>query len=186
MPALLIVLGVIVLIALFLIGGYNRLVALRNNREQAFSDIDVQMKQRYDLVPNLIETVKGYAKHEKELLENVTNARAKAVSAGSIDDKIAAENQFAGTLRSLFAVAENYPDLKANTNFLSLQTELSDLENKISAARRFFNNATKEYNTTLQSFPTNVIAGMFGFAQGTFFDLGEERAAVSKPVEVKF
>ncbi len=177
---------VIVIVVIMAVGIYNSLASLRVNRDQAFSDIDVQMKQRYDLVPNLVNTVKGYATHEKELLENVTKARSMAMGAGSIDEKVAAENQFSSTLKTLFAVSENYPDLKANQNFLQLQSELSDIENKISAARRFFNNATKEYNASLVVFPNNILAGMFGFKVATYFDLGEEKEAVSKPVEVKF
>lgn len=173
-------------IAMFAIGIYNQIIKLRLNREQAFSDIDVQMKNRYDLVPNLVETVKGYAKHEKELFENVTKARTSAMGAGSVDEKIAADNQFASTLKSLFAVAENYPDLKANDGFVKLQDQLTDIENKIASARRFFNNSTKEYNSLLQAFPAVLFASMLGFTAGEFFDLGEEREQVEKPVEVKF
>lgn len=178
---ILLVIGFVYLIVI-----YNSLVTLKVTREQAFADIDVQMKQRYDLVPNLVNTVKGYATHEKELLENITKARTSAMSAGSIDEKIKAENQFNATLKTLFAVAENYPDLKANQNFLQLQTELSDIENKIAAARRFFNNATKEYNAAIVVFPNSLIASLMKMQTAAYFDLGEEKEAVSKPVEVKF
>ena len=186
----LVVLGAVIVLVLILggmyIGIYNSLVSLRTNREQAFADIDVQMKQRYDLVPNLVNTVKGYATHEKETLENLTKYRTAALSAGSIDEKVKADNQFSSTLKTLFAVSENYPDLKANQNFLELQGELSDIENKIAAARRFFNNATKEFNATIVIFPNSLVASISGIKAATFFDLGEEKEAVSKPVEVKF
>lgn len=172
----LLILGVVVL--------YNQLVHLKNNRQQAFSDVDVQMKLRYDLIPNLVETVKGYASHEKSVLENITKARSQAMQAGNLQDKAAAEAGLSGALKSLFAVAENYPDLKANQNFLALQESLSDIENKIAAARRFFNNATKEYNTAIQSFPNNLLAPTFGFQPAEFFDLGENRAEEEQPVSV--
>ncbi|MES1201159.1 MAG: LemA family protein [Pseudomonadota bacterium] len=182
----LILLIVVVVLAVLLIGVYNRLVALRQNSNQAFADIDVQLKQRNDLIPNLVETVKGYATHEKGTLEAVTNARAAATSARSVDEKVAADNMLTGALRQLFAVSEAYPDLKANQNFLQLQNELGDIENKLAAARRFFNNAVSEYNTSLQQFPAALVAGPFGFQQRTFFDLGEERAAASQAPQVKF
>jgi len=169
------IVGVVIVVLVILISViviYNSLIALKNNREQAFSDIDVQLKLRYDLVPNLVNTIKGYATHEQDTLENVTKLRVMAMGAQGIDDKIKAENQFAGAVKSLFAVAENYPDLKANQNFLQLQTELADIENKIAAARRFFNSATKEFNTVLLSFPTNLLNSFFRFQQGTFFDIG--------------
>lgn len=183
---------VLCLVVLLIVGGlyfvavYNNLRSLKVNREQAFADIDVQMKQRYDLVPNLVNTVKGYATHEKELLESLTKARTSAMGATNMDDKINAENQFSSTLKTLFAVAENYPDLKANQNFMQLQSELSDIENKIAYARRFFNNATKEFNASIVVFPNSVIANLMKLTTLSYFDLGDEKEAVSKPVEVKF
>jgi len=166
---------------------YNRLVALRQTTRNAFADIDVQLRQRYDLIPNLVETVKGYASHEKELLEKVTQARASAMqSGGSLAAKGAAEGALSGALMQLMAVAENYPDLKANTNFLQLQGELGDLENKIAAARRFFNNAVTEYNTAIEQFPAVIIAKMFGFAAADTFTLGDEREAVTVAPKVGF
>lgn len=178
------ILGAVAVLLLGLVVVYNQLVHLRNNRQQAFSDVDVQMKLRYDLIPNMVEIVKGYATHEKEVLQNVTEARSKAMQAGTLQGKAAAEAMLTSALTGLFAVAENYPDLKANQNFLALQNELSDIENKIAAARRFFNNATKEYNTATQSFPNNLFAGLFGFKQEEFFDLGDSRADAEKPVPV--
>ncbi len=167
---------------------YNRLVALRQTRENAFSDIDVQLKQRYNLVPQLVETVKGYASHEKQVFENVTNARAQVGAAkGATGERVAAENVLGGALMGLLAVAENYPDLKADQNFQKLMTELSDIENKIAAARRFFNNATAEYNTATEQFPAVLIANSFGFKKEEFFELDEAEAEmVKKPPEVKF
>ncbi|MBI1301457.1 MAG: LemA family protein [Alphaproteobacteria bacterium] len=181
----LIVLAVIVSIFVLL---YNRLVALRQTRENAFSDIDVQLKQRFNLVPQLVETVKGYAKHEKEVFENVTNARAQVGAAkGSTGERVAAENVLGGALMGLLAVAENYPDLKADQNFQKLMNELSDLENKIAAARRFFNNSTAEYNTAQEQFPAVLIANTFGFSKEEFFELDEvEAEAVRTAPEVKF
>ncbi|MGH1378554.1 MAG: LemA family protein [Alphaproteobacteria bacterium] len=181
-------LGIVaVVIGLFILL-YNRLVALRQTRENAFSDIDVQLKQRYNIVPQLVETVKGYASHEKETFENVTNARAQVGAAkGATGERVAAENVLGGALMGLLAVSENYPDLKADQNFQKLMDELSDIENKISAARRFFNNATAEYNTAAQQFPAVIVANMFGFSQEEFFELDEaEAAAVQKAPEVKF
>ncbi len=179
-------LALLVVPAGYLIMIYNTLVKLRLVREQSFSDIDVQLKQRYDLIPNLVETVKGYAKHESGTLENVTKARTMAMSAGSIDEKIAADNMLSSSLKTLFAVSESYPDLKANTNFLQLQGELSDIENKIAAARRFFNSATGELNAAIQVFPNNLVAGMFGFKKEIFFDLGDEAEETRKNVKVQF
>jgi hypothetical protein len=151
---------------------------LRNNRNNAFADIDVQLKQRFDLIPNLVETVKGYANHEKETLENVIKARNAYMNAGSISDKINADNQLTETLKTLFAVSESYPDLKASSLFSNLQMELSDIENKLSAVRRFFNAATKEYNTAIQTFPGNIIANIFNFKIEGFFEIPEaERTA---------
>lgn len=182
-----IVLGVIAVIALALIGTYNGLVALRNRCRQAFSDIDVQLKQRHDLIPNLVETVKGYAGHEKGTLEAVIKARNAAISAQGTAGQAAAEGMLSGALGRLIALAEAYPDLKANTNFQQLQTELSDIENKIAAARRFFNNAASEYNSRRESFPAVLFAGALGFGPQDFFNLDEgERKAVQQPPSVKF
>ncbi len=182
-------LAILAVIAFAFITIYNRLVALRQTRRNAFSDIDVQLKQRFNLVPQLVETVKGYAKHEKETFENVTNARAGISKAGAGPDagRIRAENALGGALLNLFAVAENYPDLKADQNFRRLMDELADLENKIAASRRFFNNATGEYNTQVQQFPANLIAGMFGFREEPFFEVEQAlQEAVNKAPEVKF
>ena len=158
---LLIVLGVVALLVIYLVTLYNGLVTLKNNRENAFADIDVQLLNRFDLVENLVSTVKGYAAHEKTTLQGLTDARTRFMSAQTVDAKLEASNQLTGALKSLFAVSENYPDLKANTNFLQLQNELSDIENKLAAARRFFNATTKEYNTAIQTFPGNLIAKHF-------------------------
>jgi len=183
-----IVLGVVVLIALFLVMIYNRLVALRQNRTNAYSDIDVQLRQRLDTIPNLIETVKGYAGHEKGVLENITKARARiAETAPATAERMKAEGQMSQAMMNLFAVAENYPDLKANQNFLHLQSELTDLENKIAAARRYFNNATGEYNTAIQQFPAVLFAPMLGFGPEPFFEMPAEIAArAGEPPKVSF
>lgn len=183
-----VVLGIIAAIVGLFVILYNRLVALRQTRENAFSDIDVQLKQRYNLVPQLVETVKGYAAHEKETFENVTNARAQVGAAkGATGERVAAENVLGGALMGLLAVAENYPDLKADQNFQKLMSELSDIENKIAAARRFFNSATAEYNTATEQFPAVMIAGTFGFKKEEFFELDDAEAeAVQKAPEVKF
>ncbi len=183
---LIIILVFILVLGLVVVGVYNRLVALNTRADQAFADIDVQLKQRHDLIPNLVETVKGYATHEKGTLEAVIAARNAATSAGSVADKVQAENMLTGALRQMFAVAEAYPDLKANSNFLGLQGELSDIENKLAAARRFFNNAVAEFNAARLSFPAVVFAGMFGFNPRALFDLGEQRAALDIAPEVKF
>ncbi len=185
------VLGYIILAlalaAFFLVVIYNRLVALRQTTKNAFADIDVQLKQRHDLIPNLVETVKGYAKHESGVFEKVAETRASAMRASSLKDRGQAESALSGALMQLMAVAENYPQLKANENFIQLQKELSDLENKIAAARRFFNNAVAEYNTAIQQFPAALIAGSFGFKEAEMFALnGEERAAASMPPKVSF
>ncbi len=183
----LIALVVIVVLAFVLIGGgYNRLVGLRQNANQAFADIDVQLRQRRDLIPNLVETVKGYASHESGTLQAVTAARAAAATAHGVDDKVQAENQLTGALRQLFAVSEAYPDLKANANFLQLQGELGDIENKLAAARRFFNNAVSEYNASIQQVPAVLYAAALGFTPRDFFDLGEDRAALNQAPQVKF
>jgi len=179
-----VVLGVLVFLALAFVFIYNSLVSKRNRIDEAWSDIEVQMKRRYDLIPNLIETVKGYAAHERGVFESVTKARTQAMGAKTAGEHASAENMLSGTLKTLFAVAENYPDLKANTNFLELQRELSDTENKIQAARRFYNSNVLEYNTSTQTVPSNMIAGMFGFTKREFFDLEEE--AAREPVKVKF
>jgi LemA protein len=181
-----IVLGVIVVLVLWVISIYNGLVGMRQRVGQAFADIDVQLKQRHDLIPNLVETVKGYAAHERGTLEEVVKARNSAMTAQGPAQQAAAENQLSGALRQLFALSEAYPDLKANQNFQQLQAELSDIENKIAASRRFFNNAVQEYNTGIQQFPAALFAATFGFTQRTFFDVGEERAVVEKAPEVKF
>lgn len=186
----LILLIVAVVIAVLLIGIYNRLVALRQNCNQAFADVDVQLKQRHDLIPNLVETVKGYAAHEKTTLDAVIQARNAAVNAERTGDPKAmgaAEGVLGAALGRLIALAEAYPDLKANTNFQQLQAELSDIENKLAAARRFFNNAVGEYNTAREQFPAVLVAGPFGFGPRDFFDLGEEgRATLEQPPQVKF
>jgi LemA protein len=181
-----IVLGVIVVFALWAIMVFNQLVAMRQRVGQAFADIDVQLKQRHDLIPNLVETVKGYAAHERGTLEAVVQARNTAIAAQGPAQQAAAENMLTGALRQMFALSEAYPDLKANQNFQQLQTEISDTENKIAASRRFFNNAVQEYNTGIQQFPAALFAPMMGFSQRTFFDVGDERAVVEKAPEVKF
>ena len=181
-----ILLGVLVLVVVWVIAAYNRFVRLVQRTKEAWADIDVQLKRRYDLIPNLVETVKGYATHEKTAFENVTAARARAMDAGSLEDKAKAENMLTGALKSLFAVAEAYPDLKANQNFMELQRELSDTENKIQAARRFYNGNVRDLNTSIQSFPGNVIASMFRFEPREFFELGEADAAAKEPVKVQF
>jgi LemA protein len=181
-----IVLGAIALLVIWVIVLYNGLVAMRQRVNQAFADVDVQLKQRHDLVPNLVETVKGYAAHERGTLEAVVQARNAAMTAQGPAQMAQAENALTGALRQLFALSEAYPDLKANQNFQQLQMELSDLENKIAAARRFFNNAVQEYNTGIQQFPAVLLAGPTGFTQKEFFDLGAERATVGQAPQVKF
>jgi len=178
-----ILLVILVIIVIWVIAMYNGLITLKNRTDEAWSDIDVQLKRRYDLIPNLINTVKGYAAHEKEVFEKVTEARTQAMNAGSTGEKMQAENALSGTLKSLFAVAENYPDLKANQNFLELQKELTDTENKIMASRRFYNGNVRDFNTKLQVFPTNLMAGTLGFSQREFFEMAEGEKAVP---EVKF
>lgn len=182
-----IVLIAIVIIAIFLISLYNRLVKLRNNRENAFADIDVQLRQRHDLIPQLVDSVKGYMKHEEKVLTAVTEARANAMNASSIDDKIQAENQLTAALGGLKVAVEAYPDLKASQNFMQLQEEISDVENKLAASRRFFNSATKELNNAVEVFPSNIVAGMFGFKREVMFDLGEDsREQMEEPPKVNF
>ncbi len=175
---------VITAIVLWLIAVYNRLVTLRARTKEAWSDIDVQLRRRYDLIPNLVETVKGYAAHERELFEKVTEARARAMGAAGIKEKGEAENMLSNTLKSLFAVAENYPDLKASQNFLELQRELRDTEDKVQAARRFYNGNVRDLNIKIESFPTNLIAGALGFIKMEFFEI--EEAAAREPVKVSF
>jgi len=183
---ILIILGLLVILVFWIIGVYNRMVKLRNHRQTAFADIDVQLKQRHDLIPQLVEVVKGYAKHERELLMQITVARSAAMGATTIDEKIAAEGKLSNALQGLKIQVEAYPDLKANQNFLQLQEELSDIENKLAAARRYFNAATTEYNNGIETFPANAIAGTFGFQRETLFDLGTERTELNKPPKISF
>src|SRR3989344_448508 len=181
-----ILLGIIVLIGVWAIWAYNRFVALTNRCEEGWSDIEVQMKRRYDLIPNLVETVKGYAKHEAGTLQSVTDARTKAMGAQSVADHAAAENMLTSALKSLFAVSESYPDLKPNTKLIELQRELSDTENKIQAARRFYNSIVIELQNALEQFPTNLIGNMFGFKTREFFELAGDEQVAREPVKVKF
>ncbi len=184
MPIWGIILIVIVLIIIWLIAVYNNLITSRNRVDEAWSDIDVQLKRRYDLIPNLVETVKAYATHEREVFQKVTEARAAAMQAKGIEEKGKAENMLSNTLKSLFAVAENYPDLKASQNFLSLQDELTDTENKIQASRRFYNGNVRDFNTKIQIFPNNIIANMLGFKKYDFFQIEEEKE--KEAPQVKF
>ncbi len=179
-----VILIVIVAVVFWIIGVYNGLVKLRLRAKEAWSDINVQLKRRYDLIPNLVQTVKGYATHERELFEKVTQARAQAMSATGVKEKAGAENMLSNTLKSLFAVAENYPDLKASTNFLELQRELTDTEDKIQAARRFYNTNVRDLNIKIESFPANTVAGILGFKQMEMFETANE--AEREPVAVKF
>jgi LemA protein len=184
---LIIVIAVIAVIALGLVVMYNGLVRSNVRAEEAWSDITVQLKRRADLIPNLVETVKGYAKHETQVFENVTKARSAIMNADGVQETAEADNMFTGALKSLFAVAEAYPDLKANQNFSELQAELTDTEDKIQAARRFYNGSVRDLNIKIQTFPTNVFAGMLGFKKREFFELDEAEAAAAKnPVDVKF
>ena len=185
MIILYIVLGVLAVVLLWVVVAYNGFIAMVNRAKEAWSDIEVQMKRRYDLIPNLVNTVKGYATHESTAFEKVTAARSAAMQAGSVAEHGQAENMLSGALKSLFAIAEAYPDLKANANFLELQRELSDTENKIQAARRFYNGNVRDLNTGLESFPGNMIGKSFGFSKREFFDIPDD-GAESKPVEVKF
>lgn len=177
---------VIVLLALLIVVMYNRFITLRTRVSEASSDIEVQFKRRYDLIPNLIETVKGYANFEQSTLQQVTEARTQAMNAPGLKEEADAQNTLSGTLKSLFAVSENYPDLKANQNFLELQRELTDTENKIQAARRFYNTNVRDLNIAVQTFPGNVIAGVFGFKVDEFFELAENEEAAKEPVKVNF
>lgn len=181
-----IVLGLLVVLVVWLIFSYNKFVTLINRAKEAWADIDVQLKRRYDLIPNLVNTVKGYATHESEAFENVTKARAAAMGAQNIVDKGKTENMLVSALKSVFAVAEAYPDLKANQNFLSLQTELTDTEDKIQASRRFYNGNVRDLNIAVDSFPSNLVSKVFHFVKMELFTLDESEAAAKKPVEVKF
>jgi len=182
-----IIMGIILLFVIIIGVTYNGLVTLKIRVDEAWSDITVQLKRRLDLIPNLIETVKGYAKHESGVFTAVTEARSAALSAKGVKETAAADNQFTGALKSLFAVAESYPDLKASQNFTELQQELVDTEDKIQASRRFYNGGVRDLNTKIASFPTNIIAGMFRFVSREFFELDEsEKKESEKPVEVKF
>lgn len=182
-----VILVIIVLVVVWLVGLYNKLVRYRNNRENAFADIDVQLRQRNDLIPQLVSTVKGYATHERELLESITQARSAVMSANNINDKMQADTQLTTALQGLKVQVEAYPDLKANTNFLQLQNEISDIENKLAASRRYFNSATKELNTSIESFPTNMIAKNFGFTRQPMYELNaEQRVTMEEPPEIKF
>lgn len=183
---LLIILGIVVILILMAISLYNRLVRLRNNREQAFADVDVQLKQRHDMIPQLVDAVKGYMQHERGVLTEITEARANAMKATSINDKIVAENRLSTALDGLKVAVEAYPDLKASQNFLDLQNEIADIENKIAAARRFFNSATKELNVATELFPSNIIATLFNFKREPLFELGDQRAAVEEPPKIQF
>ncbi|MFH0988180.1 MAG: LemA family protein [Parcubacteria group bacterium] len=180
-----IILAIIAVIVIWLIGIFNSLVTMRNRVDEAWSDIEVQLKRRYDLIPNLVNTVKGYATHESGVFEKVTAARSAAMNAGSLPDKLAQENQLSGALKSLFAVAENYPEPKANQNFLSLQSDLTDTENKIQAARRFYNGNVRDFNTKIQVFPNNFFAGMMNFKPREYFDI-DEKGPEGQPVNVQF
>lgn len=180
-----IVLGIVVLIAAFFIGTYNRLVTLRQRLKNAWSQIEVQLKRRYDLIPNLVNTVKGYATHERETFEKVTQARNMAIQAKDVNEQAGAENLLSGALKSLFAVAENYPQLKADANFRQLQEELTNTEGKIAFSRQFYNDSVMNFNTAIQRFPTVLIAGMFGFHKQEYFNLDEEVAS-REPVKVEF
>lgn len=181
---LIVVLVIVGFVVIFVIGIYNRLVTLRNRCDNSWAQVDVQLRRRYDLIPNLMETVKGYAKHEREVFQKVTEARAQAIDAGSVKEQGAAENMLTGALKSLFAVVENYPDLKANQNFLMLQEELAGTEGKIAYARQFYNDNIMQFNLKQQVFPSNIIASMFNFKEKEYFEIEEPEAR--EPVEVKF
>ena len=186
MGALLVIFLILAALVLIAISLYNRLVKLRNNREQAFADVDVQLKQRHDLIPQLVEAVRGYMVHERGVLTEITEARANAMKATTINEKISAETRLSSALEGLKVSVEAYPDLKASQNFLDLQNEISDVENKIAAARRFFNSATKELNVATEMFPSNLIATLFNFRREPMFELGEKRAEIEEPPQIKF
>ncbi|MDD3735274.1 MAG: LemA family protein [Candidatus Pacebacteria bacterium] len=182
-----IILIIVIFIGLWFIGAYNSFIKRRNRVQESWSDIEVQLKRRYNLIPNLVETVKGYASHEKGIFENVTQARARALQAESIQEKANAERELTGALKSLFAVAENYPNLRASENFQKLQDELTDTEDKIQAARRFYNGNVRDYNTSLEVFPNNIVASLFNFKKAEFFELEEEeKEEARKAPDVKF
>ena len=182
-----IILGILVILVIWGVMIYNNLVSLKNNRENAFADIDVQLKQRHDLIPQLLGAVKGYMEHERGTLESVTNARQRAINATGINEKIAAEKDLSSALQGLNIQVEAYPDLKASTNFMQLQTEISDIENKLAAVRRYFNSATTELNIAIEKFPNNIFAGMFGFTTQPMFDLGAAgREQMDVAPEIKF
>jgi LemA protein len=184
MAGIWIVLIIIAVLVFILVGLYNSLISLRNRADNAWAQVDVQLRRRYDLIPNLVETVKGYAKHEREVFQNVTEARAKAIDAGSVKEQEQAENMLTGALKSLFAVVENYPDLKANQNFLMLQEELAGTEGKIAYARQFYNDSVMKFNMKQQVFPSNIIANMFNFKEKEYFEI--EEPAAREPVKVEF
>lgn len=187
MSGLLILVVVVVIVVVWAVSLYNNLVKLRNNRDNAFANIDVQLKQRHDLIPQLVATVKGYAEHEKEVLQRVTEARTAAMGAGTINEKVQAENMLSSALAGLKISLEAYPDLKANQNFLQLQNEISDIENKLASVRRFFNSATRELNNAVETFPSNLFAKMFGFNKEPMFEIPQEqRAVMDKAPEIKF
>jgi LemA protein len=187
MSGTIIIIIIVVVLAFIIVWIYNRLVRAKVRVDEAWSDITIQLKRRYDLIPNLVNTVKGYAAHEKTVFEDVTEARAQALSAQTVSEAAKADNQFQTALKSLFAVAENYPDLKANQSFQQLQAELVDTEDKIQAARRFYNGAARDLNVKIQTFPTNIFASMMGFKTRDFFDVDEgQAAAVNQPVNVDF
>jgi LemA protein len=186
MAIVLLFLGIVFLIVIIAVSLYNRLVKLRNIREQAFADVDVQLKQRHDMIPQLVDAVKGYMGHERGVLTAITEARTAAMKAGSIDEKIAAENTLSNALAGLKVAVEAYPDLKASQNFMDLQNEIADIENKIAAARRFFNSATKELNVATELFPSNLIATLFNFKREAMFELGDQRVAAEQPPKIQF
>jgi LemA protein len=179
-------LAIIFLFVMMAVSLYNRLVRLRNNREQAFADVDVQLKQRHDLIPQLVDSVKGYMGHERGVLTEITEARSNAMKATTINEKIEAENKLSTALEGLKVSVEAYPDLKASQNFMELQNEISDIENKIAAARRFFNSATKELNVAIELFPSNLIATLFNFKREPMFELGNQRAETEQPPKIQF
>lgn len=178
-----ILIGVLALVLFWVAGTYNKFIVLTNRAKEALSDIDVQLKRRFDLIPNLVETVKGYASHEKEVLENVTKARASVMQAGTMKEKLEADSQLAGTLKTLFAVSENYPELKASANFVELQRELTDTEDKVQASRRFYNSNVKSLNIKIETVPSNVIASIFKIKK---MDLFEAKDSEKEPVKVQF
>jgi LemA protein len=186
MIAILVIFGILIVLFLMAVSIYNRLIRLRNNREQAFADIDVQLRQRHDLIPQLVDSVKGYMGHERGVLTEITEARSNAMKATTINEKIAAEGRLSNALEGLKVSVEAYPDLKASQNFMDLQNEISDIENKLAAARRFFNSATKELNVAIEIFPSNLVAVIFNFRRETMFELGEQRASAEQPPKIQF